>query len=94
MFVDRSRQPDYWYILRMPLEGGLVVAVSSALAVLTDDKLALLGEVVLGHLEIQRCRTLPYTAGDVVVGAVARAEPPAEVAGLADGDTTQMGADA
>lgn len=60
---------------------------------LTDDQQALLGEVVGGDLEVEGGRSLSYPAGDVVVGAVAGAEPAAEVAGLADGDTTEMGAD-
>ena len=60
---------------------------------LTDDDLALLREVVLGNLEVERGGSLSYTARDVVVGSVAGAEPAAEVAGLADGHTTEMGAD-
>lgn len=60
---------------------------------LTDDQLAVLGELVLGDLEVEGRGAFPDAAGDVVVGAVAGAEPTAEVAGLADGDTTQMGAD-
>lgn len=60
---------------------------------LTDDKLGLLGEVVLGDLEVEGRRTLAYTSGDVVVGSVAGAEPSSEVAGLADGHTAQMRAD-
>lgn len=60
---------------------------------LTDDELALLREVVGGNLEVERGRTLSYTARDIVVGTVAGAEPAAKVAGLADGDTTKMGAD-
>lgn len=60
---------------------------------LTDDQLAILGEIVLGDLEVERGGTLPYSAGDVVVRTVARAEPATIVTGLADGDTTQVGAD-
>jgi hypothetical protein len=60
---------------------------------LTDDNLALLGEVVRGDLEVERRRSLSYATRDVVVGSVAGAEPAAKVAGLADGDTTKMGAD-
>lgn len=60
---------------------------------LTNNKLVLFGEVVLGDLEVERSRASPYTAGDIVVGAVAGAEPTAVVAGLADGHTTQVGAD-
>lgn len=60
---------------------------------LTDDELAVLGEIVLGDLEVQRRGALAYTSGDVVVGTVAGAEPATEVAGLADGHTSQMRAD-
>jgi hypothetical protein len=60
---------------------------------LTDDQLAILGEIVLGNLKVERGRTLPYSAGDIVVRTVARAEPTAVVTGLANGDTTQVGAD-
>jgi hypothetical protein len=61
---------------------------------LTDNNRALLGEVVSGDLEVERGRALSYAARDVVVGAVAGAEPAAKVAGLADGHTAEMGADA
>jgi hypothetical protein len=60
---------------------------------LTDDNLAVLREVVRGDLKVERRRSLSYAARDVVVGAVAGAEPAAEVAGLADGDASEMGAD-
>jgi hypothetical protein len=60
---------------------------------LTDDNLALLGEVVGRNLEVERSRSLSYAARDVVVGAVAGAEPAAKVAGLTNGDTSEMGAD-
>jgi hypothetical protein len=59
----------------------------------TNDNLALLGEVVRGDLEVERRRSLSYATRDIVVGSVAGAEPAAEVAGLADGHTTKMGAD-
>lgn len=65
----------------------------SRLACLTNDKLALLRKVVFGDLEVERGGALANTSGYVVVGAVARAEPASEVAGLADGHTTQVGAD-
>lgn len=61
---------------------------------LTDDHLVILFEVVRGNLEVERRRSLSYAAGDVVVRAVAGAEPAAKVAGLADGDASEMGADA
>lgn len=60
---------------------------------LTDDEDLLLGELVRGNLEVQRSGTLADTAGDIVVRTVARAEPAAVVTGLADGHTTQVGAD-
>lgn len=60
---------------------------------LTDDKQVLSGEVVLRDLEVQGSRALVYTAGDIVVGAVARAEPTTVVTGFTDGDTTKVGAD-
>ncbi len=47
----------------------------------------------MGNLEVQGSGTLADTARDVVVGAVAGAEPAAVVTGLADGHTTQVGAD-
>lgn len=60
---------------------------------LTDDELALLGEIVLGDLEVEGSRSLSYPTRDIVVGTVAGAEPAAEVTSLADRDTTQVGAD-
>lgn len=62
--------------------------------VLADDKEVVTGEAVLGDLEVQRRRALARTAGDVVVRAMARAEPATVVAGFTDGDTTEVGADA
>lgn len=47
----------------------------------------------MGNLEVQRSGALANTARDVVVRTVAGAEPAAVVAGLADGHTTQVGAD-
>ncbi len=61
---------------------------------LTDDELVILGEVVLRDLEVQRRRSFPDTARDVVVRAVAGAKPSTVLASLADGHATQMGADA
>lgn len=60
---------------------------------LTDDQLALLGELVCGDFQVERGRTLSYPARDVVVRTVAGAEPAAKVTSLADGDTTKMRAD-
>jgi hypothetical protein len=51
------------------------------------------GILVFGDLQVERSRALSYTAGDIVVRAVAGAEPSTVVTGLADGDTTQVGAD-
>lgn len=59
---------------------------------LTDDESALIGEAVLRNLKVQRGRTLPDTAGDVVVRTVAGAEPAAKVTGFTDRDTTKVGA--
>ena len=60
---------------------------------LTNDQLVLLGELVLRNLEVEWRGALSDTAGDVVMGAVARAEPTAEVTSLADRNTTQVCAD-
>jgi hypothetical protein len=61
---------------------------------LTNNNLAILGEVVRRDLQVQRRRSLSYAARDVVVRAVARAEPTAKVTSLANGHTTQVRADA
>lgn len=61
---------------------------------LTNNQLVILGEVVLGDLQVKRCRAPPYTARDVVVRAVARAEPASVVSSLADWDATKMCANA
>lgn len=60
---------------------------------LTNDEDLVLGELVLGNLQVQRGRALSDTARDIVVGAVARAEPAAVVTGLANGYTTKVSAD-
>jgi hypothetical protein len=60
---------------------------------LTNDHLAVLWEVVLWNLEVERGGSLSYATGDVVVGTVAGAEPAAKVASLADGHASKMGAD-
>ena len=64
------------------------------LAALTNDYSLLCGEIVAGHFEVQRSRTLADTARNVVVGAVARAEPATKVTSFANGHTTQVCADA
>jgi hypothetical protein len=60
---------------------------------LTNNHLAILLEVVRGNFEVERRRSLSYATRDVVMGSVAGAEPAAKIAGLADGDTSEMGAD-
>jgi len=60
---------------------------------LTDNDGVLLGEFVSGNLEVQGGGTLANTARNVVMRTVARAEPATKVTGLADGHTTQVGAD-
>ena len=58
----------------------------------TNDHLAIFREVVLGYLEVERGRSLSYAAGDIVVRTVAGAEPAAKVSGLANWNTSKMGA--
>ena len=60
---------------------------------LTNNQISLVYEIVRWDLEIQRSRAFSYTARDVVVRTVARTEPAAEIAGFADGDTSEMCAD-
>ena len=60
---------------------------------LTDDHAVVVAEAVLGNLEVQRSRALPYTAGDIVVRTVAGAEPATKVTGFTNGDTTKVSAD-
>lgn len=60
---------------------------------LTDDEGGLVGEVVGRNLQVQGSGALADAARDVVVRTVAGAEPTAKVAGLADGDTAEVGAD-
>lgn len=62
--------------------------------ILTDEQTIFGGEAVWRDLEVERGGTLSDTAGDIVVGTVARAEPSSIFTGFADGDTAQMGADA
>ena len=87
--------PAFFFARPIPHRTSTPIArAPNELPSLTDNQLALLGEVVLGNLEVQRGRTFPDAARDVVVGTVAGAEPPAVVAGLADGHATQVRADA
>lgn len=72
---------------------GLQCACISSSGSLTNDNLSIFREVVAGHLKVERSGALSYASRDVVVRTVAGAEPAAEVASLADGNTTEMGAD-
>lgn len=87
-----------------PLQDRRQLSLSSFLSVLcrqpfsftllTNNEGILAWEAILRNLEVQRGRTLSYTAGDVVVRTVAGTEPAAKVTGFADRDTTEMGAHA
>ena len=61
---------------------------------LTDKNLGLLRELVRGDLQVKRRGSLPDATAGVVVRTVARAEPSVVLAGVADGDAAQVGADA
>ena len=63
-------------------------------ALLADNQLAVVGEVVRRDLEVEGRGSFADAARDVVVGTVAGAEPAAVVAGLADGHAAQVCADA
>lgn len=56
----------------------------------SNNYLIILGEIILRHRQIQGRRPLPRSSRDVVVRAVAGAEPTSEVAGLAYGDAAKM----
>jgi len=60
----------------------------------TNDQRHILREIVCRNLKVKWSRSLPYTAGNIVMGAMARAEPASEVAGFADGHASQVCADA
>ena len=66
-----------------PLPGPLQPPTSPSSA---DNYLLVLRKVILRHRQIQRRGAFPRPARDVVVRAVAGAEPAAEVAAFADGD--------
>lgn len=57
---------------------------------LTDDELGFRGEIIFRHLEVERGRTLSDSAGDIIVRAVAWAEPPTVITGLANGYASKM----
>ncbi len=72
----------------------LEIARICSVALLTDNQLAVVGEVVRRDLEVEGRGSFADAARDVVVGTVAGAEPAAVVAGLADGHAAQVCADA
>lgn len=57
-----------------------------------DNHFLVVGKLVLRHRQVERGGALPRAPGDVVVRAVAGAEPAAEVAGFANGDAAEVGA--
>lgn len=57
-----------------------------------DNHFVVVREVVFRHRQVQRGGALPRAPGDVVVRAVAGAEPAAEIAGFANGDAAEVGA--
>lgn len=57
---------------------------------LTNHQLVVLGKVVGWDFQVQRSGSLSYTARDIVVRTVARAEPTTEITGFTNGDTSQM----
>lgn len=60
---------------------------------LTNDDFIFLGKRVCRNLQIEGSRSFSCTSGDVVVRAMAGAEPSSEVASLTDRDTSQVGTD-
>lgn len=61
---------------------------------LANDEGVIAWEVVDWNLQVQWSRTLSDTARDIVVRAVAGAEPAAKVASFANWDASKVGADA
>ena len=61
---------------------------------LTNNNLTVLREIIRRNLQVERRRSLSYASRDIVVRAVARAEPASKVAGLANGHASQVRADA
>ena len=60
----------------------------------SDHQPAVFREIIFRNLEIQRCRPLPHSTGDIVVRTMAGTEPAAEVTGLSYRYAAQMCADA
>lgn len=60
----------------------------------TNNHLFILWKIVLRNFQIQGCRPLPRSARNVVVRAVAGAEPASEVPGFTYGHAAEMCADA
>ncbi len=60
----------------------------------TNDNGLLLRERILRDFQVQWRRPFSRAPGDVVVRAVAGAKPASEIAGFANGDATEMCADA
>src|SRR5437899_1378912 len=65
-----------------------------ACPLLADTDLGIGDIFVFRHCQVLRRRTFADTSGRVVMRAVARTEPAAEIALLADGHAAQMGAHA
>merc|ERR1712062_364742 len=61
---------------------------------LTHNNCALLRELVVGDLQVKRCRTLANSATGVIMASVARAIVASELSSVGDGHTTKVGADA
>lgn len=57
---------------------------------LTNNQVGFLTKVVRWNLEVQWRRSLSYASRDIIMRAVARAEPSSEVAGFSDRDASQM----
>ena len=60
---------------------------------LTNDKRLVFWEVICWDFEVERCWSLSYTSGNIVVRTVARAEPSSKVTSLSDRYASQMCAD-
>ena len=60
---------------------------------LTDHQCGLLGKFIFWDVEVQRCGAFSYTAGNIVVRTMARAEPPSVITCLTDRHASQVCAD-